>query len=141
MPRDQRLIATEWWSHSAPFARLGTDESGPIVEKRVRRALKLRRKREALFGANLFGEPAWDMLLQLYATTLAGGRESVTSLCLASAAPMTTALRTLEHLEDRGWIQRQRDESDRRRSFLSLSGKAVAALESLFRTTNDDALA
>lgn len=133
-PQKQLLISADCPSRSAPsLALLLADESGRVAEKRVRTVLERRREREAIFGANLFGEPAWDMLLQLYATTLAGGRECITSLCEASAVPMTTGLRTLRHLEDRGLILRERDKFNRRRSFLKLSGQALAALDRLFR--------
>ena len=41
--------------------------------------------------AELFGDPAWDMLLDLTAARAEHTRVSVTSLCIASAVPPTGA--------------------------------------------------
>lgn len=105
---------------------------GAETERRVRNILRLRRRREALFGSDLFGEPAWDMMLELYAAELAGRRESVSGLCSVSGVPSTTALRWIKLLENAGWIGRQADPVDGRRSFLSLRGKARTAMEGFF---------
>lgn len=98
-------------------------------EERVHRILKLRRSRNELFGTNLFGEPAWDMLLDLYAAHLESGRVSISSLCIASGVPPTTALRWISLLERGGWLRREPDAHDRRRYFVMLTPKSLAALE------------
>ena len=60
----------------------------------ARKAYALRRKRAALFGnPDLFGEPAWDILLDLYIAAGEGKPVSVSSACIGSAAPATTGLR------------------------------------------------
>lgn len=105
---------------------------GSGTERRVRNILRLRRRREAFFGSDLFGEPAWDMLLELYATELAGRRKSVSGLCSVSGVPSTTALRWIRMLENAGWIARMADPVDGRRSFLSLTAKARTAMEGFF---------
>jgi hypothetical protein len=51
-----------------------------------------RRLRERLLPAGLFADPAWDMLLDLYAAEIEEQPVSVTSACIAAAAPATTAL-------------------------------------------------
>lgn len=114
-------------------------EPGPIpsfevaeTERRVRSILRLRRRRETLFGSDLFGEPAWDMLLELYAVELAGRQESVSGLCSVSGVPPTTALRWIKVLESDGWIARSADQFDGRRRFLSLTCKARTAMEGFF---------
>lgn len=38
----------------------------PAAIEEARRLYRLRRMRDAQFGAELFGEPAWDLLLDLY---------------------------------------------------------------------------
>ena len=64
-----------------------------VKAQQVRSTIKSRRMRNEVFGDNLFGEPAWDMLLDLYASHLEQKRVSVSSLQIASAVPGTTALR------------------------------------------------
>lgn len=87
----------------------------------VRDAIRARRMRDRFLGANLFVDPAWDMLLDLFAADLEGTRVSVFSLCIAAAVPPTTALRWITMLSDFGLIVRAADPEDRRRAFLSLS--------------------
>jgi DNA-binding MarR family transcriptional regulator len=95
---------------------------------------KSRRKRELIFGSNdLLGEPAWDMIVDLFIASEEGNRVSVTSLCVASAVPTTTALRWISILENEGIIFRVADETDARRFFLFLSEDARDRVRSHFR--------
>lgn len=82
-----------------------------------------RRARDESFGANaiLFGEPAWDILLELYSAQANGRDTSITSACFAAQVPNTTALRHLGNLEAHGLIVRRGDPDDRRRSVVRLS--------------------
>ncbi len=77
--------------------------------------LKARQKRDAIFGAELFEDPAWNILLDLYSSTLRGQAVTVSDLCVASGSPATTALRRLGVLADLGLIERMPDAADRRR--------------------------
>ena len=89
---------------------------------------RARRVREKHFGKDLFGEPAWDMLLDLYVYKFNGVRNSVTSLCLASQVPESTALRWIGLLNEEELIVREKDDHDRRRAFISLSPKGEIAV-------------
>src|SRR3954451_9357535 len=59
--------------------------------ERVRSILKARRMRARFFEAELFADPAWDVLLELYAAQIGQYRISVSSLCIGAAVPPTTA--------------------------------------------------
>lgn len=89
-----------------------------------------RRLRTSVFGADadLFGEPAWDMLLDAAIMEGRGKRVSVTSACLASAVPTTTALRYLAALEERELMVRETDPLDNRRKFVRLTAKGKRLL-------------
>ncbi|MFM5924587.1 MAG: MarR family transcriptional regulator [Novosphingobium sp.] len=87
-----------------------------------------RRARASHFPADLLGEPLWDILLDLYIEKAQARSVSITSACVASNVPPTTALRWLKVLEEGGWIFREDDVKDRRRSFLRLSEKAEIAV-------------
>ncbi|MGN6356404.1 MAG: hypothetical protein ACTHLU_02855 [Novosphingobium sp.] len=80
----------------------------------------------------LFGEPAWDLLLDLYIRDKIGSRSSVTSACIGSRAPHTTALRHIEGLRQSGWIKRIPDEADKRRFWLALTPAAIDKLDRHF---------
>jgi hypothetical protein len=78
---------------------------------------------------HIYGEPAWDMLLDIYLRQKTGTRSSVTSACIGSHAPHTTALRYVAALCDAGWLERVVDDSDRRRNWLSLSHEGESRLD------------
>jgi DNA-binding MarR family transcriptional regulator len=106
----------------------------PIEEKEVRTLINLRRSRGRFFGGDLFADPAWDILLELYAASLGQFRMTVGKLCIGAAVPATTALRWINHLEENGMIERKSDPTDGRRQFLMLSAYALEAMNGYFRT-------
>jgi DNA-binding MarR family transcriptional regulator len=83
--------------------------------------IRNRRKRKDYFGDRLFDDPAWDMILDLAIAKARFRRVSVTSLCIASGVPSTTALRWVSVLVECGLFRRENDDSDRRRAFISLT--------------------
>ena len=108
----------------------------------ARRIYAQRRLRTNAFGqdADLFGEPCWDMMLDLYVQQASGKRITVSDLCLAAAVPLTTALRWVGTLEGRGLLRRRIDVSDRRRSFVNLTSKGSAAMgQALAEMIEEDA--
>lgn len=115
----------------APAAR-ATRQS--VSETEVRALLKLRRRRDRHFDPELFADPAWDILLELFAAALGQQRICVSSLCVGAAVPTTTALRWIKCLEGKGFIERKADPIDGRRFFLSLSGAGFTAMCDFFRT-------
>lgn len=88
------------------------------------RLYQFRRRRDRLFGG-LFGEPAWDILLDLFVTEARGKRVAVSSACIASGVSHSTAVRQIEELVRRKLVTRERDERDKRRTYLRLSELAV----------------
>lgn len=100
--------------------------------QQVRQLIANRQARARFFDAELFGDPAWDMLLDLTAAHGEGARVSVTSLCIAAGVPATTALRWLTQMVESGIFVRVPDPADRRRAFIALSDKAMAAMAGYF---------
>jgi hypothetical protein len=99
----------------------------------ARKAYALRRKRASIFGTpDIFGEPAWDILLDLYIA--AGERKSVSvsSACIGSAAPATTGLRWLSVLAAEGLVVRENDAEDHRRVLVRLTPSGAAAMDRFF---------
>ena len=92
-----------------------------------------RRARDAIFNdPELFGEPAWDILLDLARAQSAGQHVSVKSACVGSCSPATTGLRWLGILEKRGLVERQEDPFDKRRAYVRLSKDGAAKLRKYF---------
>lgn len=98
----------------------------------VRQMIANRQARARFFDPALFGDPAWDMLLDLTAAHGEGAQVSVTSLCIAAGVPATTALRWLTQMVESGIFQRVPDPADRRRAFIALSDKAMTAMSAYF---------
>jgi hypothetical protein len=94
----------------------------------IRRVIRSRRSREQFLGGGLFEDPAWDMLLDLFAAYLERAQVSVSSLCIAAAVAPTTALRWISKLSDAGLFRREPDEFDRRRAFITLSDGALEGM-------------
>jgi len=107
----------------------GPDEPVPdIASAEIRAVIRSRRLRGQYFEAELFADPAWDMLLDLFAASLERRRVSVSSLCIAAAVPPTTALRWIGTMHDAGLFGREADPGDRRRAYIVLSEKALAGM-------------
>ncbi len=99
----------------------------------ARQAYALRRKRAAIFGnPELFGEPAWDILLDLYIVHADGKPVSVSSACIGSAASPTTGLRWLGVLAEEGLVVRENDSDDHRRVLVRLTRAGITAMERFF---------
>lgn len=122
------------------FAAPASDRDGPLRAARpplpdprlVRRIIGQRQMRARFFEGELFADPAWDMLLDLTAARAEHTRVSVTSLCIASGVPPTTALRWIGQMTACGVFQRVDDEADRRRAFIALSDSAADAMARYF---------
>lgn len=91
-----------------------------------------------MFGnvPDVFAEPAWDILLDLYIGWLRDDVRSVSSASIASAVSISTGLRYLRRLQRAGLVECGGDRDDRRRSFVWLTPRALAAFETWF--TNHD---
>ncbi len=108
------------------------ESSATIRARKIRETIRQRRLREHLFPPDLFADPAWDMMLDLYATHLERGAVSVSSLCIAAAVPATTALRWLKRLTDEGCFIRKEDTRDHRRTYIFLSDAARRQMDQYF---------
>lgn len=90
---------------------------------------RARRRRDKLLHGELFGEPAWDMMLALYCLPARGEGLSVTSLSYAANVAPTTGLRIQAALLQRGLVQKRKEGVDRRVRLVELSDKGRMWLE------------
>lgn len=98
----------------------------------VRSIIRARRLRARYFSEDLFADPAWDMLLDLFQAEIAQLRVPVSSLCIAAAVPATTALRWLKTMVSNGMFIRRADPHDGRRVFVELAPQTSVALRRYF---------
>lgn len=94
----------------------------------LRELQQLRLRRREHFNAKLFADPAWDILLELYAAEVSQRRIFIGRLCKLSGMPGTTALRWLDTLEREGLIARRNDPLDGRRKFVELTEEGSNAM-------------
>jgi hypothetical protein len=92
-----------------------------------------RQRRTSALPEIELGDHSWDMLLDLFVLEGEGRSTSISSVCVGSGAPATTALRHLTRLVELGHIHREKDSNDARRTFVRLSpdmrGRIQAFLE------------
>lgn len=119
LPKSEPEPATAPPPPSAERDPIGTVQLTSLIRDLLRREMK----RRAIGGGELFGDPTWAMLLDLLLAKIEGRRVSVSSACIASGAPMSTALRLVRRLVDEGVLRRLPDEQDRRRHFLAINPK------------------
>lgn len=95
----------------------------------ARRIMERRRARLTFLPPEFFGEPAWDMLLDLFVADREAKRISISSACIASGVAATTALRWLSRLEALDMVERNSDANDRRRIFVRITPLARQAID------------
>jgi DNA-binding MarR family transcriptional regulator len=102
--------------------------------------IRARRLRATYLPADLFADPAWDMLLDLLQAEIVQHRVPVSSLCIAAAVPATTALRWIKSMTDRGLLVRRDDPHDGRRVFIEMAPATSAGLRRYFQEAGMAAL-
>ncbi|UAK25235.1 helix-turn-helix domain-containing protein [Sphingomonas nostoxanthinifaciens] len=93
-----------------------------------------RRRRADHFDPSIFGEPAWDMMLDLLGTYKAGRSVPVSNCCAAAAVPSDTAIRWIRHLERRGLVKLLPDPFDERQLYAQLTENGLARMKTYLDT-------
>jgi hypothetical protein len=106
-----------------------------IAVKKAMDLIEITKRRSRLVSAaNLFADPAWFILLDLFVRQHQGLKTSVSSACHASFSPVTTALRHIAILTERNIIQRQYDPVDHRRVYLELTVETSEEIQRILLT-------
>ncbi|MCT2401062.1 MarR family transcriptional regulator [Novosphingobium mangrovi (ex Huang et al. 2023)] len=114
-----------------------TARDHPVWGELARQTYDDRRRRAKIFRSeDLFGEPAWDILLDLFVAAKERRRLSVTSACIGAAVPSTTALRWIAILEKKGLLVREADPGDARRVYVKLSAHGYGAMLEYFSSAS-----
>jgi DNA-binding MarR family transcriptional regulator len=127
-------IDQQWDPTSVRAKYHWTTRVGKIERNAVqlaRTAMRVReqgRRRERYLPTELLGEPAWQMLLELFVQFAGGAQVSTKSLCVVSGIPDTTALRLIDKLEETGLIVRCASQTDKRVTLVELTRDGVVAV-------------
>jgi DNA-binding MarR family transcriptional regulator len=117
--------------------------AGPLTGDRDRLAARAsaifaeRHRRREFFPPTLFNEAGWDMLLAVYITDFAGGRQTVGKLISWIGAPHSTSIRWIDYLENHRLIARQENPDNRRIVFVDLTDKGRELLGRYLATLPD----
>jgi DNA repair protein RadC len=104
-----------------------------IILHNARKTIRRRLLRRQLIGAaELFGEPAWDMLLDLFIHECEGEQLSMFSMCAGSGIPVSSAMRLAQKLCDAEILRRCPDPSDRRRSIMTIDPDIAHRIRAYF---------
>lgn len=110
--------------------RLTNAPAGAVEE--ARRVFRLRRMRDQAFGPDLFGEPAWDLLLDLYIATSEPRPASVIAASIA-ASIAADDVRWLNLLEEQGLVERVDAGKEMSRAIVALSAAAFDQMTRLLQ--------
>jgi len=120
--------------HALVASKNASDSAGTEITATGLRDLeiKLRRLRNKQFPGGYFSDFAWDILLDLDKAAREGRRFVVSDAGADAGVPLTTAVRYIAKLERDGYIERETDPNDRRRTFVSLTDRGAQALDATF---------
>ena len=79
--------------------------------------------------ANIFNDPFWDILVDLYIGKNEAREMSFKNYPISSSSRPSTAARYLKILESEGLINQHRDETDSGKTYIDLTNKGQSAIE------------
>lgn len=120
------------------LAGSASDSPGPPAEGLVGRAIQARHLRFRYFPENLFGEPAWEILLELLQAQIEGRTVTLTALSEAAGTPGSVTLRWLNLLVGHGLVRRRPDPHDPLTELIQLEPMASEALRRYFDDLSRD---
>jgi DNA-binding MarR family transcriptional regulator len=120
--------------HSRPREAGMLPEQREMRAERVRDVIHERNRRTEFFRADMFSDPAWDVLLEVYSSHLSQHRISMSQIGMTSNVPITTANRWIKILECEGLLAKTIDPLDSRRVYVELTFKGVRAVSGYFRS-------
>lgn len=119
-PRGRTKLTLRDRHDDHPPRRMSDDYALAYSNAQLTRRRRLLR-RQLLDNKRLLGEPAWEVLLDLFLQQCEGKHVSTSAACIASGLPMTSGLRLVQRLAEEGYVVREADRLDRRRIFIRLS--------------------
>lgn len=98
----------------------------------VQRYMENRNLRNKMIHKDLFSDPCWDILIDVFSARLNEKNISVSAVATAGNMPHTTGLRYIDTLEKIGYIYRERDDWDGRRIFVKISDQTYLMMKEYF---------
>jgi hypothetical protein len=142
---EKMLLAFQADAHDTAIFDEDSNSADVTMTLAVKKAVDLieiaKRRSRLVADANLFADPAWFILLDLFVRQHSGLDTGVSSACHASFSPVTTALRHITILTERNIIVRRFDPRDQRRVYLELTEETKQEIQRILLTDDDNDLA
>lgn len=100
-----------------------------VLVRRAEQILDLRQRRVREFGATMFGEPAWDILLSAYVGDRHHDRLTIAHLTGIAGVSLSTALRWLNYLVGEGLVERHVHPAQSGQMIVQLTDRSRETLE------------
>jgi predicted transcriptional regulator len=108
------------------------NDDNKILTVFVSRYMENRNLRNKMISQDLFSDPCWDILMDVFSARLNDKNISVSAVATAGNMPHTTGLRYIDTLEKIGYIYRERDDWDGRRIFVKMSDDTFRMMKEYF---------
>ena len=134
-PAEDRELAGRflaWAEQLAADRPTGThlleEERGDLVLGLATVIKVIRHRRDLTYGGINFGDPAWQVMLDLLVHEMEGHKVSVDGLARSGALPVATVVDCVQTLSDLGLAAAMPEKFDGRRLWVSLSHRARTTL-------------
>lgn len=105
----------------------------PSLLARAQQARQLHAALAKLASRELFVDPAWDMMIELFIAVEQQRQLYVKDLVLLSGESATSAMRRIDRLQQSGLLLRQLDRADHRRMRVALTQKGHDAISAMLQ--------
>jgi DNA-binding MarR family transcriptional regulator len=112
--------------------KLTDDELDNYLVEMLGKYFENKRLRYIIVSQDLFSDPYWDILIELFHARLRGKNITVSAAATAGNMPQTTGLRYLDSLLSMEYVYRERDDWDGRKVFIRISDKAFLLMKEYF---------
>lgn len=108
------------------------NDDNKLLRVFVSRYMENRNLRNKMISQDLFSDPCWDILMDVFSARLNDKNISVSAVATAGNMPHTTGLRYIDTLEKIGYIYRERDDWDGRRIFVKMTDDTFRMMKEYF---------
>lgn len=128
-PRRRTLSAFE--QLKSLLFRKEVSQPSELTSDHIASIVMVRQARDAVFGSDLFSDPAWDILLELYTAYLEERPVTLGELTASTRTAPSTMSRWIVALERHGLVRREKEATDIYQVEVRLTPKAVGAIKDL----------
>jgi DNA-binding MarR family transcriptional regulator len=104
----------------------------------TKKYIENRALRQKMIHPGIFSDPSWDILVELFYARLTGRIEYASSISTAGGTSPTTGLRHVSTLEEMGFLTKERQPGDKRRTVVKISDSAFELVRDFFVRTSQN---